>query len=88
MTHFLTAANARHRHERHLVEARLSSATTALAQGAEAVCGFVNDCFDAKVLDLLAARGTRLIALRSAGFNHVDLAAAARLGLCVARVPA
>ena len=43
---------------------------------------------DANVLAELAAGGTRLIALRSAGFNHVDLAAAQRLGLTVVRVPA
>jgi D-lactate dehydrogenase len=52
------------------------------------VCAFVNDRLDREVLGLLAAGGTRLVALRSAGFNHVDLAAAAELGLTVARVPA
>lgn len=85
---FLSAANAAHAHQLLFVEARLTPLTAALADGAQAVCGFVNDRFDAEVLGLLAAQGVRLIALRSAGFNHVDLAAAARLKLCVARVPA
>lgn len=52
------------------------------------MCPFVNDTVDAAVLERLADGGTRLIALRSAGFNHVDLAAAARLGVTVVRVPA
>jgi D-lactate dehydrogenase len=52
------------------------------------VCAFVDDRLDAGVLDTLHAGGTRLLALRSAGFNHVDLEAAERLGLTVARVPA
>jgi D-lactate dehydrogenase len=52
------------------------------------VCVFVNDQAVAEVLAALAAAGTRLLALRSAGFNHVDLDAARRLGITVARVPA
>tara|TARA_R110000796_G_scaffold203052_1_gene319390 strand:- start:5602 stop:6441 length:840 start_codon:yes stop_codon:yes gene_type:complete len=48
----------------------------------------VNDCLDANVLEQLYGGGTRLVALRSAGFNHVDLAAADRLGMTVVRVPA
>jgi D-lactate dehydrogenase len=62
--------------------------TAALAAGFEAVCAFVNDSLDRPVLERLAAGGTRLVALRSAGFDHVDLAAAQALGLTVARVPA
>ncbi len=85
---FLGAANAGHGHELLFLEPRLTAATAPLAGDAAAVCGFVNDQFDAEVLGLLAAQGTRLIALRSAGFNHVDLVAAARLQLCVVRVPA
>lgn len=71
-----------------LQEARLTSATAALAEGFEVVCGFINDDLSAPVLERLAAGGTRLIALRSAGFNHVDLHAASQLGLRVVRVPA
>jgi len=52
------------------------------------VCAFINDDLSAPVLEHLAAGGTRLIALRSAGFNHVDLPTANRLGLSVVRVPA
>ncbi|AIN59784.1 MULTISPECIES: 2-hydroxyacid dehydrogenase [Pseudomonas] len=74
--------------ELHYQSARLTLDTAALAQGFEVVCAFINDELDAQVLQRLAAGGTRLIALRSAGYNHVDLAAAQRLGLSVVRVPA
>lgn len=66
----------------------LRADSAALAAGAEVVCAFINDDLSAPVLERLAAGGTRLIALRSAGYNHVDLIAAERLGLCVVRVPA
>jgi D-lactate dehydrogenase len=69
-------------------EPRLTRETAPLARGYDAVCAFVNDQLDAPVLEMLAAGGTKFLALRSAGFNHVDLAAAARLGFRVARVPA
>ncbi|AXV80276.1 2-hydroxyacid dehydrogenase [Ralstonia solanacearum] len=84
------AAQARSGHGFELVfqRAHLDVHTAPLAAGFEVVCPFVNDCLDADVLAVLAAGGTRLIALRSAGFNHVDLAAAQRLGLTVTRVPA
>jgi D-lactate dehydrogenase len=85
---YFDRANAGGRHELHYIEARLTPVTSALAHGFPAVCAFVNDQLDAPVLEALAAGGTRLIALRSAGFNHVDLPAARQLGLTVARVPA
>lgn len=66
----------------------LRTDTASLADGCAVVCAFINDDLGAPVLERLAAGGTRLIALRSAGYNHVDLHAAARLGLCVVRVPA
>ncbi|MBV4539479.1 2-hydroxyacid dehydrogenase [Pseudomonas vlassakiae] len=72
----------------HFQPTRLTLDTAPLAQGYEVVCAFINDELDAQVLQRLAAGGTRLIALRSAGYNHVDLAAAQRLGLAVVRVPA
>jgi len=81
-------ANADGRHELVFLEAPLGPRTAALARGFAAVCPFVNDRLDAPVLQELVAGGTRLLALRSAGFNHVDLPAAARLGITVARVPA
>jgi D-lactate dehydrogenase len=76
------------RHDLHYIEARLTDATSALANGIPAVCAFVNDRLDAAVLSALHGGGTRFIALRSAGFNHVDVARARELGLTVSRVPA
>jgi len=81
-------ANARHRHDLHYFDARLGPATSVLARGFPAVCAFVNDQLDATVLMALSEGGTRLIALRSAGFNHVDVTTAQELGLTVSRVPA
>ncbi|CAH2600104.1 D-lactate dehydrogenase [Rhodovastum atsumiense] len=75
-------------HELVFQEPRLTLATVPLATGFPVVCGFVNDVFDEAVMEHLAAGGTRLIALRAAGFNNVDLRAAARFGIAVVRVPA
>ncbi|HWX19500.1 MAG TPA: 2-hydroxyacid dehydrogenase [Candidatus Binatia bacterium] len=69
-------------------EFRLSADTAPSAQGAAAVCVFVNDHVDRPCLELLAASGVRLLALRCAGYNNVDLAAAKQLALPVVRVPA
>ena len=69
-------------------EFRLSAETAAAAIGAQAVCIFVNDQADRACLELLSAMGVKLIALRCAGYNNVDLAAARGLGLTVVRVPA
>jgi D-lactate dehydrogenase len=69
-------------------EFRLSSETAATASGADAVCVFVNDRLDRASVKTLAASGVRLAALRCAGFNNVDLAAARAEGLSVTRVPA
>ncbi|MGO1772626.1 MAG: 2-hydroxyacid dehydrogenase [Halomonas sp.] len=85
---FITRANAAERHSLSFLEARLTVDTAPLASGFDAICAFVNDCLDATVLKQLHNGGTRLVALRSAGFNHVDLAAAERLGITVVRVPA
>lgn len=74
--------------ELHFQPARLTLDTATLADGHEVVCAFINDDLSAPVLERLAAGGTRLIALRSAGYNHVDLPAAQRLGISVVRVPA
>src|SRR4051794_1275397 len=84
----LEAAPAAQGHGFIWLEPRLTPETALLARGAEAVCAFVNDDLSAPVLEALAGGGTRLILLRCAGFNNVDLHAAARLGLAVARVPA
>jgi D-lactate dehydrogenase len=85
---FLEAANARHGHELAFLEPRLTAETAPLAHGYEAVCAFVNDQLSAPVLRTLAEGGTRLVALRSAGFNNVDVPAAHALGMTVTRVPA
>lgn len=84
----LTEANAAGLHELVFLDVALDEQTAPLARGFPAVCPFVNDHVDAAVLGALHAGGTRLLALRSAGFNHVDLEAADRLGLTVLRVPA
>jgi len=70
------------------VEARLSLETASLAGGSQAICAFVNDDLSEPVLRKLAGAGVKLIALRCAGFNNVDLAAARDLILAVGRVPA
>lgn len=67
---------------------RLSAATASAAAGAQAVCAFVNDTLDRACLERLAALGVRLLALRCAGFNNVDIAAARECGITVVRVPA
>jgi D-lactate dehydrogenase len=68
--------------------ALLEQETVVLAQGADAVCVFVNDVLDAPVLEALHGYGVRAILLRCAGYNNLDLDAAKRLGFFVARVPA
>ncbi len=69
-------------------EFRLSAKTAMAAQGAAAVCIFVNDQVDRECLKALADLGVKLIALRCAGFNNVDLQTAASLGFKTVRVPA
>ncbi|HEY9633095.1 MAG TPA: 2-hydroxyacid dehydrogenase [Coleofasciculaceae cyanobacterium] len=85
---FLEPANADHRHKLVFFEPRLTYETAVLAAEFPAVCPFINDELDEKTLKCLAAQGTRLIALRAAGYNNVDLNAVAELGLTVVRVPA
>jgi len=86
--HALETANASYRHRLTFLQPRLTAETASLAAGFPAVCSFVNDRLDRRGLTTLHSGGTRLIALRSAGYNHVDLRAAADLGLTVVRVPA
>lgn len=71
----------------HTTEAPLDARTALAAHDIPAVCLFTNDDANRCVLDILARGGTRFIALRCAGFNNVDLDAARRLGIQVARVP-
>lgn len=84
---YLARANGAGRHELVFLDARLDSATVVAAEGSQAVCVFVNDQLDAPVLHTLQENGVRLVALRCAGFNNVDLVVAAALGIAVGRVP-
>jgi D-lactate dehydrogenase len=84
---FLDEANVGLGHSLTYFEPRLNAQTVALAAGFEVVCSFVNDRVDRETLARLREGGVRLVALRSAGFNHVDLEAAAELGVSVVRVP-
>ncbi len=85
---YFERANRAHGHEITFLEPRLLPETAPLAAGHDAVCAFVNDDLSAEVLRSLKEHGVELLALRSAGFNHLDLEAADELGLTVARVPA
>jgi D-lactate dehydrogenase len=85
---FLEAANVDHGHELQFMEPRLTAETARLAEGFAGVCIFVNDQLDRPALETLAAGSMRLVALRCAGFNNVDLRAAEELGIAVVRVPA
>jgi len=76
------------KHQLKLLESRLTEETAILATGSETVSLFTGDDASAKVLEKLNAFGVQYIALRSAGFNHVDLGKAAELDMKVARVPA
>jgi D-lactate dehydrogenase len=66
----------------------LDAATASLASGFRAICLFVNDRADSQAIRKLSALGVRMIALRCAGFNNVDLKECAACGIDVARVPA
>ncbi len=66
----------------------LEENTARLAEGADAVCAFVNDTLDAPVIEALAEHRVRLILMRCAGFNNIDVTAAERLGVSIGRVPA
>ena len=85
---FFTAANHDVGHELVFFDSHLCHETRQMVGDFPAVCVFVNDTLDATVLETLAAHGTRLIALRCAGFNNVDIRGASKLGLHVVRVPA
>jgi len=73
-------------HEFVFFDARLEAQTASLANGFPAICVFVNDDLGTEVLEILAAQGTKLIALRCTGFNNVNLKTAAKLGIKVVRV--
>ncbi len=85
---FLSAANEVFGHELTFLEPRLTLETANLAAGFEGVCVFVNDDLNADVLESLSRHGVRVVSLRCAGFNNVDLVAAHERGIKVVRVPA
>jgi D-lactate dehydrogenase len=85
---YLEEANGSKNITWHFFDFRLNKASAITAKGAKAVCIFVNDKVDRSCLEILAQIGVKLIALRCAGYNNLDLATAKDLNLRVTRVPA
>ena len=85
---YFEQANQPFGYELDFFDVRLDLKTARLAFGYSVVCAFVNDDLSRPVLEELAKHGTRLLAMRCAGYNNVDLAAAKELGITVVRVPA
>jgi D-lactate dehydrogenase len=85
---FLDKANLEKHHELAYFEAALKAKTVKLAEQSDAVCVFVNDVLDKEVISRLAAYGIKVIALRCAGFNNVDIEIAHQNNIKVLRVPA
>jgi len=85
---YFDAANTAGNHNITYHEPRLTPETAPLAFGAESICVFVNDTINREVLHKLAEHGLKVVALRCAGFNNVDLEAARAHGITVVRVPA
>ena len=84
---YITRASGADKLDWRFQEFRLDAKTVLAADGARAVCVFVNDVLSREVLERLAGSGIRLVALRCAGFNNVDLEAAKELGIAITRVP-
>jgi D-lactate dehydrogenase len=85
---FFDRYNDRFGFELEYFETQLNSQTVSLINNTVAVCVFVNDRLDAKVIQQLAEKDVKVIALRCAGFNNVDLGAAKKYNMRVCRVPA
>ncbi len=85
---YLRPANQAGQHQLHFFKPSLNQENIKLAEGFPCVCVFVNDQLDEATITHLAGRGLKLIALRCAGFNNVDLAAAEAAGVKIVRVPA
>ncbi len=85
---FFESVNQKYNHDLRFFSPNLDAQTVSLAAEYSAVCVFVNDHLDRAILEVLAKQGTRLVALRCAGYNNVDLQAAEKLGIAVVRVPA
>lgn len=84
---YLSVEAEKYKYDLEYFETSLKPSTARLAKGFEVVCAFVNDKLNCETLDILSENGIKLIALRCAGFNNVDLEAAAKYGLKVMRVP-
>lgn len=87
-TEYFTSANKEFKHEITFFEARLKHKTAYLAKGYKVICVFVNDEVDRETISILNELGVKMIALRAAGFNNIDLKAAEEAGILVTRVPA
>ncbi|MBE2896159.1 2-hydroxyacid dehydrogenase [Pasteurellaceae bacterium HPA106] len=85
---YLELVNVKYGFELEFYDFMLTERTAKMAEGADAVCIFVNDVADRRVLERLKSLGIGIVALRCAGFNNVDIEAAAELGIKVVRVPA
>jgi len=85
---YFDRANSSGTHQIRYFSSHLDLESTSLISDEKVVCAFINDNLNAQVLHKLKDKGIELIALRSAGFNHVDMACAKRLSLHVVRVPA
>lgn len=84
---FFEKVNAQYQHEIIFHEYSLNEDTVDLVKDVRCICVFVNDKLTAPVLEKLYAKGVRLIALRCAGFNNIDISTADKLGITVVRVP-
>jgi D-lactate dehydrogenase len=85
---YFDSSPARLLHEITYFDVVLNHMTASLAAGYDGVCAFVNDFVDRETITVLASHNIGVIALRSAGFNNVDLKAASEFGIRVVRVPA
>lgn len=85
---FFEKVNIDYQHELIFHDYPLNEETVELVRNVKCICVFVNDKLTANVLDKLYTKGVRLIALRCAGFNNIDLSAADKLGITIVRVPA
>ena len=85
---YLELVNVKYGCDLEFFDFALSERTAKMAEHSDVVCIFVNDDGSRKVLEKLAALGVKIVALRCAGFNNVDLQAAKELGISVVRVPA
>lgn len=84
---YFTESNKQFKYNIDFLEPHLNAQTASLAQGHDVVCAFVNDKIDATTADILAKSGVKLLAMRCAGYNNVDLKAVWQK-IHVVRVPA